>query len=210
MNASWDLSYLLSARRRLWSDWADAQADLSLHWVHTHFVGLSCRSSFWGLISRFPVPPLCGSTKRAFHCLSQLMRLWYLSHSRPAKVQASLRIRAISPEPSLFAHMEYGSRRRVRPKIRHGVWKWTKGPTKNQTARPTGWLLRMCVWRMSLQRTKSTIITWAGSFSFTKTLQLVSDDKRNTPVCVGQVGISPKSLRGSCHHAYDVALVLIA
>ena len=24
---------------RLWSDWADAQADLSLHWAHTHFVG---------------------------------------------------------------------------------------------------------------------------------------------------------------------------
>ena len=22
-----------------WSDWADAQADLSLHWTHTHFVG---------------------------------------------------------------------------------------------------------------------------------------------------------------------------
>ena len=26
---------------------------------------------------------------------------------------------AVSPEPSLFAHMKYGSRRRVRPKIRH-------------------------------------------------------------------------------------------
>ena len=24
---------------RLWLDWADAQADLSLRWVHTHFVG---------------------------------------------------------------------------------------------------------------------------------------------------------------------------
>ena len=33
------LSYPLSAQRRLWSDWADAQADLSLRWVHTHFVG---------------------------------------------------------------------------------------------------------------------------------------------------------------------------
>ena len=47
------------------------------------------------------------------------MRLWYLSHRRPANAQASLRIRAVSPEPSLFAHMNYGSRRRVRPKIRH-------------------------------------------------------------------------------------------
>ena len=56
---------------------------------------------------------------------SQLMRLWYLSHRRPAKAQASLHIRAVSPEPSLFAHMKYGSRRRVRPS-------------------PAGWL-HMCV-----------------------------------------------------------------
>ena len=53
-----------------------------------------------------------------FH-LSQLMRLWYLSHRRPTKAQASLRIRAVSPEPSLFAQIKYGSRRRVRPKNRH-------------------------------------------------------------------------------------------
>ena len=29
----------LCGQRRLWSDWADAQADLSLLWVHSHFVG---------------------------------------------------------------------------------------------------------------------------------------------------------------------------
>ena len=46
-------------------------------------------------------------------------RLWYLSHRRPAKAQASLRIRAVSQEPSLFAHMKYGSRGSVRSKIRH-------------------------------------------------------------------------------------------
>ena len=33
------LNYPLSTQGRLWSGWADAQADLSLHWVHTHFVG---------------------------------------------------------------------------------------------------------------------------------------------------------------------------
>ena len=32
------LSYPLSAQRRLWSDWADAQADLSLHWAHMPFL----------------------------------------------------------------------------------------------------------------------------------------------------------------------------
>ena len=42
--------------------------------------------------------------------LSQLLRLWYLSHRRPAKAQAGLHIRAVSPEPSPFAPMKYGSR----------------------------------------------------------------------------------------------------
>ena len=51
--------------------------------------------------------------------LSQLMGLWYLSHSRPAKAQASLRIRAVSPESSLFAHIQYANKERVRQKIRH-------------------------------------------------------------------------------------------
>ena len=51
--------------------------------------------------------------------ISQLMRSWYLPHRRQAKAHPSLRICAVSPEPSLFAHMKYGSRRRVPPKIRH-------------------------------------------------------------------------------------------
>ena len=33
------LSYPLSAQWRLWSDWADAQVDLSLCWAHSHFAG---------------------------------------------------------------------------------------------------------------------------------------------------------------------------
>ena len=39
MKKAWVLSYPLSSQRRLWSDWADAQADLSLRWAHSHFVG---------------------------------------------------------------------------------------------------------------------------------------------------------------------------
>ena len=39
MKKAWVISYPLSAQRRLWSDWADAQADLSLRRVHSHFVG---------------------------------------------------------------------------------------------------------------------------------------------------------------------------
>ena len=50
MKKPWVLSYPLSTQRRLWSDWTDAQADLSLRWAHTHFVGLSCRGSPFGHI----------------------------------------------------------------------------------------------------------------------------------------------------------------
>ena len=39
MKKAWVLSYSLNAQRRLWSDWADAHADLSLRWAHSHFVG---------------------------------------------------------------------------------------------------------------------------------------------------------------------------
>ena len=39
MKNPWVLSYPLSVQPRLWSDWASAQADLSLHWAHTHFDG---------------------------------------------------------------------------------------------------------------------------------------------------------------------------
>ena len=30
-----------------WSDWADAQADLSLRWAHTHFVGFVMWRLIW-------------------------------------------------------------------------------------------------------------------------------------------------------------------
>ena len=39
MKKPWVLSYPLGAQRRPWSDRADAQADLSLRWAHSHFVG---------------------------------------------------------------------------------------------------------------------------------------------------------------------------
>ena len=39
MKKAWILSYPISALRRLWSDWADAQVDLSLCWAHTYLVG---------------------------------------------------------------------------------------------------------------------------------------------------------------------------
>ena len=40
----WVLSYPLSAQQRLWSDWAEAQADLGLHWAHTSYCWF-CRAA---------------------------------------------------------------------------------------------------------------------------------------------------------------------
>ena len=45
-------------------------------------------------------------------------RIWYLSPMRAPKVQASLRIRAVSPEPSLLAHTSSESRGTFRQKAR--------------------------------------------------------------------------------------------
>ena len=45
-------------------------------------------------------------------------RIWCLSPVRAAKVQASLRIRAVSPEPSLLAHTSSESRGTFRQKTR--------------------------------------------------------------------------------------------
>ena len=43
-------------------------------------------------------------------CLDRVKWIWYLSPMRAAKVQASLRIRAVSPEPPLLAHTSSVSR----------------------------------------------------------------------------------------------------
>ena len=50
--------------------------------------------------------------------LGRVKRIWYLSPMRAAKVQASLRIRAVSPEPSLLAHTSSESRGTFRQKVR--------------------------------------------------------------------------------------------
>ena len=50
--------------------------------------------------------------------MDHVKRIWYLSPMRVAKVQASLRIRAVSPEPSLLAHISSESRGTFRQKAR--------------------------------------------------------------------------------------------
>ena len=50
--------------------------------------------------------------------MDRVKRIWHLSPMRAAKVQASLRIRAVSPEPSLLAHTSSESRGTVRQKAK--------------------------------------------------------------------------------------------
>ena len=50
--------------------------------------------------------------------MGHVKRIWCLSPMRAAKVQASLRIRAVSPEPPLLAHTSSESRGTFRQKAR--------------------------------------------------------------------------------------------
>ena len=50
--------------------------------------------------------------------MDRVKRIWYLSPMRAAKVQTSLRIRAVSPEPPLLAHTGSESRGTFRQKAR--------------------------------------------------------------------------------------------
>ena len=63
-------------------------------WLSTHFVGFVMSRLKWASSGDYDTYNI-GDQRRLRH------------------------ICAVSPEPSLFAHMKYGSRRRVRPKIRH-------------------------------------------------------------------------------------------
>ena len=53
MKKAWVLSCPLSAQQRLWSDWADAQADLSLRWTHSHIVGFVMSRLIWNCCCDF-------------------------------------------------------------------------------------------------------------------------------------------------------------
>ena len=50
--------------------------------------------------------------------MGRVKRSWYLSPMRAAKVQASLRMRAVSPEPPLLAHTSSESRGTFRQKAK--------------------------------------------------------------------------------------------
>ena len=67
MKKGWILSYPLNAQRRLRSDWADAQADLSLRWAHSHSVGFVMRRLTSGFIL---------AVSNGFGCNIEEIRKW--------------------------------------------------------------------------------------------------------------------------------------
>ena len=60
MKKAWVLSYWLSPQQRLWSDWADDQADLNLCWAHMSFC--------W----------FCHALPQFFNC-NLLIEKWFIS-----------------------------------------------------------------------------------------------------------------------------------
>ena len=87
-------------------------------WSNFILRGVGCGYSFFFNFDRNS----CEHTLQTLirHCLNmdRVKRIWYLSPMRAAKVQASLRIRAVSPEPSLLAHTSSASRGTFRQKAR--------------------------------------------------------------------------------------------
>ena len=81
--------------------------------------------------------------------MSQLMRLWYLSHRRQRRLRRSC-ASAQSRQSLRCLH----------------TWRMEvdEGSDQSQTSSPTGWL-GMRVWRMHLRRTEITIFSWHGSNS---------------------------------------------
>ena len=73
---------------------------------------------FWTVLRNFLNPHVCfAEAKISFH-MGRVKPIWYLSPMRAAKARASLRIRAVSPEPSLLAHTSSKSRGTFRQKAR--------------------------------------------------------------------------------------------
>ena len=79
MKKAWVLSYPLSAQRRLWIDWVDAQADLCLRWAHTHFAGFVILWLIW--LYQFLIIAF-SSTFRSIHILHTILEgnknFWFL------------------------------------------------------------------------------------------------------------------------------------
>ena len=80
MKKAWVLSYPLSAQWRLWSNWADAQADLSLRWTQRSFC-LFCRAL---------AQLLALNTLHQLSCRMTKSTKCMYAHGRPRSARASV------------------------------------------------------------------------------------------------------------------------
>ena len=90
--------------------------------------------------------------------MGYVKRIWYLSPTWAAKVQASLRIRAVSPEPLLLAHTSSESRGTFRQKPRSLV------PLN-------GWGC-MRSWNLSWRNARRHKFAWRGSIWIREGLEI--------------------------------------
>ena len=98
MKKHWILSYPLSAQWSLWTDWADAQADLSLCWVHSHFVGFVMWQLKWA-ISWKKVVYVIGEQQRRRSACTSLQSHQCLCCSLPTPYTTSFRRRFFRASP---------------------------------------------------------------------------------------------------------------
>ena len=85
-------------------------------WVKSTNQPSSLKASNW--YTALSVSSKTHVRSECFYYLDRVKRIWYLQPMRAAKVQASLRIRAVSPEPSLLAYTSSESRGTFRQKAR--------------------------------------------------------------------------------------------
>ena len=93
MKKAWFLSYPFTWRKlgswatthwahsKDWSDWAYAQADLSLHWAHGHFVGIVVRRLIHGYqlfldLERWNLIVLCWYTLQSLYNTTHYNMTW--------------------------------------------------------------------------------------------------------------------------------------
>ena len=151
MKTAWVLSYPLNRQQRLWSDWADAQADLSLQWAHSHFVGFVMRQ----LIFRICLVLTC-------RCVPNLERTICMTENRNKpyhEIMVLYRLRKLILQTRVRSHP-----------VRLDVW-FLVGPSVyfyTSCARTAKALarLRWCAGSpepLLVAYVISTIISWAGS-----------------------------------------------
>ena len=90
-----------------------ARTNQTLHWDHMSFCWFCHEAA-----QMCPSHESLHSSGHGRQQVDRVKRIWYLSPMRAVKVQASLRIRTVFPEPSLLAHTSSESRGTFRQKAR--------------------------------------------------------------------------------------------